>query len=224
MVIILFENGNTIYWGIEDDPCQRKQVVQEIQNGLRAIRFLSDSLHRHKTIPFWNHFNASGQPFMANMQSAVFYPISLISRICPHPYLVKALLKLFICQLGMFFFLRQLSINLAGALAGSLLFTFSGFNMVWLNHPHSNVSVLLPGLFCFWTRYLTTGKDLHFYMTAMVIMLQLLGGHPETAFQSGILIFFFTLFFPEHKDNLCLSPRYKPLLMLVSVYIIGLSL
>ncbi len=187
-------------------------------------KFTFDTLHQNGTIPFWNHNNACGQPFMANMISAVFYPISLVSSFFPHPYLVKAILKLIICQLGMFFFLRQLSINLAGTIAGSLLFTFSAFTMLWLNHPQSNVSILLPGLFCFWTKYLNTGKERYFFITAFFVMFQLLGGHPETAFQSGILIFFFTLFFPLIKNKSQNFPRYKSLLMLVSVYIIGLSL
>ncbi len=140
------------------------------------------------SVPLWNPYNGCGEPFLANGQSAVFYPFSVAARCLPHPFLCKALLKLVCCQLGMFFFLRQFSLSWFSCLAGGLLFTFSGFTMVWLNHPHTNVSVLMPILFCLWLHALRTRRAVSFCGAAAVIAAQLLGGHPVSVVQSGLLL------------------------------------
>jgi len=43
-ILIIFENGKTLFWGIEEDPDNREKVILDIQEGLRAIKYLSDSL------------------------------------------------------------------------------------------------------------------------------------------------------------------------------------
>jgi len=172
-------------------------------------------------IPHWNPYNSCGEPLLANGQSAVFYPLSFISRFFPHPFLCRVLLKLFCCQLGMYFFLRQLSLSFWSCLAGGFLFTFSGFNMVWLNHPHSNVSVLLPGLFCFWLLFLRRPEKRYLIFSGIIAACTLLGGHPETAFHEALLIGLFTLMFREQGYS---SHRIRLLFSILVVYVIGLAL
>lgn len=46
-ILILFEDGKTMVWGVEEDPAKRKLVIMDIQEGLRAIKFLSDSLKEY---------------------------------------------------------------------------------------------------------------------------------------------------------------------------------
>jgi len=43
-IMILFKNGKTQVWGIEEDSSQRDRAIKDIQEGLRAIKFLSTSL------------------------------------------------------------------------------------------------------------------------------------------------------------------------------------
>jgi hypothetical protein len=43
-ILIIFEDGKTQVWGKEDDPNEREFVIKDIQEGLRAIKFLSGSL------------------------------------------------------------------------------------------------------------------------------------------------------------------------------------
>ena len=43
-IVIMFENGKTLVWGVEEDIQERENVMRDIQDGLRAIRFLTDSL------------------------------------------------------------------------------------------------------------------------------------------------------------------------------------
>ncbi|MCW4051520.1 MAG: hypothetical protein NWE89_17505 [Candidatus Bathyarchaeota archaeon] len=39
-IFILFKNGTTQFWGFENDPDQQSLIIEDIQEGLRAIEFL----------------------------------------------------------------------------------------------------------------------------------------------------------------------------------------
>jgi hypothetical protein len=41
----MFENGKTIVWGVVEDLKEREKVMSDIQDGLRAIRFITESLN-----------------------------------------------------------------------------------------------------------------------------------------------------------------------------------
>ena len=51
-IMILYEDGKTMFWGVEEDPTKRELVMLDIQKGLKAIRFLSDSLKEFVEILF----------------------------------------------------------------------------------------------------------------------------------------------------------------------------
>ena len=41
------------------------------------LHFAADSL-RHGIVPLWNPYNSYGAPFMADIQTCVFYPLSIL--------------------------------------------------------------------------------------------------------------------------------------------------
>ena len=43
-IFILFEDGSVQYWGNEDDPNEREHIINDIQEGLRAIKYLYNML------------------------------------------------------------------------------------------------------------------------------------------------------------------------------------
>lgn len=43
-IVIHFENGTMHYWGVEDCEEERLHIVSDIQNGLRAIHYISNCL------------------------------------------------------------------------------------------------------------------------------------------------------------------------------------
>ena len=84
--------------------------------------------------PLWNPHNFSGEPLLANIQTAIFYPLTLLFFVFNFDtawslYIVSSPI---IALLGMFFFMRTLSLSKRAAIIASLSFAFSGHMLSWL--------------------------------------------------------------------------------------------
>ena len=134
--------------------------------------------------PLWNPYIFTGTPLWANTQSALFYPLNLFHYVLPPPlgFTVSSLLKLLMGCLLMHLFLRQLGLSHVVALFGGVGFGFCAFTVFWLNHPHTNVTPLIPLCFLV-TEWLVRKPGLGAMMwCALVAALTLYGGHVEIAF------------------------------------------
>jgi hypothetical protein len=92
---------------------------------------------RSGVIPLWNPYILCGTPFVANNQSAVFYPETwLFAWLKPElAFSWAAALYLFASGAFMFFFLRSLRLRRRAALLGSVAWTYNGFVVGWMCLP-----------------------------------------------------------------------------------------
>lgn len=98
--------------------------------------FASETI-RAGTIPLWNPYQFSGTPFVANSQSAVFYPPNLLFYLLPvaTAFNYAALLHLSICGWFAYLFLRRLKCGMAGALLAGVAYSYSSWQVSWLQLP-----------------------------------------------------------------------------------------
>jgi hypothetical protein len=138
---------------------------------------------RQGSLPFWNPYTYCGTPLLAEDQPAVFYPLNIISYPLPpaDAVLFTALLRLFVAGLSTYWFVRTIGLGPLAAVFSAVTFTFSGFMVVWLGHPHTNVAAWLPALFLTveWLCRRTSPRNVAW--VAFVVATQLTGGHAETA-------------------------------------------
>src|SRR4051812_44075308 len=97
-------------------------------------------------IPLWNPNAGLGQPFLANGQSAIFYPTILFHWLLPDTWswTISAALRLFAAGLGLYVLAGRYHLRGVPRLLAAVAFMLCGFNVVWLNHPQMNVMPLLP--------------------------------------------------------------------------------
>ena len=57
-----------------------------------------------------------------------------------------------------------------------------GFNILWLFHPHSSISVFLPCLLWLIEKWLKSASKNYFILLSIAIGIQFFGGHLETSF------------------------------------------
>ncbi len=135
------------------------------------------------SLPFWNPYIYCGSPLLAEDQPAVFYPLNILSYVLPpqDAVLFTALARLFVAALGAYWFTRTIGGGRFGALISAVTFAFSGFMIVWLGHPHTNVAAWLPALFLSLEWLYRRGSPRHIALVALVVAAQLTGGHAETA-------------------------------------------
>ncbi len=86
--------------------------------------YLRDSILKYGQLPLWNTMILSGQPFVADPLSGVWYPPNLLLLVLPSPFAFNVLLWLHIAWAGwgMKKFLRAQNLSLASSLFGAIAF------------------------------------------------------------------------------------------------------
>lgn len=162
-------------------------------------------LHGH--FPLWDPYLDCGKPNVGSIQGALLFPINLL--LMPlDPFYASgpaAFLKLFLAGLFTMLYLRLLGATDAAAFLSGLVFSLSGFMIVWLGHPQVNCALWLPLLLYFIEKSFPTlpGQPANVFSGAMLRAwsglavtygLMLLGGHPPTMIHITILAGVYFLF------------------------------
>lgn len=163
-------------------------------------------------IPFMNSQNALGSPFFANQINAVFYPLTLLYYVLPLSLslLFVHILKIFLMYLFSYLYFRSIGIAKHVSSIGGFLLAVSGFVLVWLLWPQTNVYVLFPLLLYITEKTIQAknSKSRWNILLAVVYFFAILGGHPETLFHIGILNGFYILFRYKNLKQTCISYGY----------------
>ncbi len=148
-----------------------------------------------KTIPLWNPYQGYGRPLAADMLSQPFFPLTagLSLILSPKTYSWYVLLRLFIAGLCAYLYLRLFVSNVA-ALAGGITSMLAGYYVLYITMFHLSVETLIPaGLFS--AEYLVRRPTFKTSMWfAVVIVLVLLGGMPESSLVLLTFVYCYLLF------------------------------
>jgi hypothetical protein len=160
---------------------------------LRA--YLGEAL-RQGRLPLWNPYLFAGSPFLANPQTAIFYPGSWLFAFIdtPHAYALNFLAHIALAAVAMYAFARlSLGLGRLASMLGGAAFAFSGFMNGQAGHINQfSVAAWLPAVALFLDlslRWLRTWT-----LAALVagLTLQILAGHPQEVYMSvavlGVLV------------------------------------
>lgn len=123
-------------------------ILDAIQQFYPWRQYAGHSL-RSGTIPLWNPYELCGTPFVANNQSAVFYPETWLHALMPTWRALgwATALHFFMSGSLMYWFLRVLRLQQPAALLGAIAFMFNGFFVGWLCFPSfRSVPAWVPGM------------------------------------------------------------------------------
>lgn len=137
---------------------------------------------RHGIIPLWNPYQFCGTPFVANSQSAVFYPLNVIFYVFDpaRAFAISAFAHLFLGGLFMYMFLRAIGVRRFGSTFGGLTFAFCGFFAAWIHLPTvMNTAVWLPLALFFIARYFSTYRAGSILGLGFAVGTAALAGHPQ---------------------------------------------
>jgi hypothetical protein len=129
----------------------------------------------------WNSLAGPGTPLGSVPNAGLLSPLSVPS-IVLSPWLSPAYLKLLeiiVGVLGMYLFLRQLSLVRPAALLGGLLFVSSGFLVTWTNYPQSRTATFIPWVFWAVERFVRRHTLISAIPIALAVAAMLLGGFPS---------------------------------------------
>lgn len=145
-------------------------------------------------IPFWNPNSFSGNPHLANFQTAVFSPFNVFFFMFPFldGWSIVILLQPLLAGIFMLFLLRGFKASSSAALVGAVSFMFCGFITVWMAYGTlSMVAAFLP--LCIYAIERGFKKPTFFPLFLIVISLSIVffSGH----FQIGLYVLLYSIAF-----------------------------
>lgn len=173
--------------------------------------FVSAEFHQG-TIPLWNRFAWCGAPFLANMQSAVLYPVDRLFDLVLSPGHAQSLGLVFHLWLGgmlLFALCRHLGANRTGALVAAIGYSLDGFHAIHLlggNLLTVTSSIFLPGHLlvasCLIQR-VSRSQPTGWVPCCGVLLwsLQILSGHAQMTFYNGVFTLVFLTFGLIFRDT-----------------------
>jgi len=131
--------GHIIYTG----------VIQDVTNlyGFFCWDLFSAGELAAGRVPLWNPYNAFGVPHLANMQSALFYPLNWLKFILGFWQVIDWLLMLRMWLAGMFAWLfvrRAFRVGTLPALVSGVSYMLCGYLTRYVYMSHLNVEILIP--------------------------------------------------------------------------------
>ena len=145
-------------------------------------------------MPWVNTFAGEGGPLWANPQTALFSPFTWPRLFFGFKgWALAAWLKLALAGFAACFLALELGVARREALVSGLVYAGSGFMVVWLLFPLSNVAVFLPLLLAASLRLMARPSRGAAALVFLAAALVSAGGHPETLFLGVSAIFLFLL-------------------------------
>ena len=143
--------------------------------------FLAESL-RGGSIPYWCSNYFCGSPFMSDLQSGVFYPLSLVFFFFPFPWSLNIFIVLhfFLGFCFFYLFIKGIGLSRKAALITGISYCYGGYTIASIN-TLNNLSTLiwLPAIL--WAYQKATEKAYRpgYFFTILFLCMAVLGGEPQ---------------------------------------------
>ncbi len=148
---------------------------------LYAVRTL-----RGGEIPLWNPYAFCGTPFVANLQSAIFYPLNLIFFLTAvgRGFGFSALIHLCLAGTFTYLLLRHWKLQRPAALLGAVTFMFNGYFIAWMEFPSISLwtGTWLPLILLLFDKSIVQRNTRWAIAAGAIVGVQFLGGHLNTSF------------------------------------------
>lgn len=175
-------------------------IARDIYMFYNPKHFFSAETIKQGVLPLWNPYLAGGVPFQANVQSCVFYPLSMIFYFLPFQlgYKFFIISHYFLGSLFMYLLMREWRATVYASLVASMVFSYGGYLVSILDNVCFLTSAIwLPVILLFHHRALKTGAYFYSGITAVGIALQIFAGDLSFYVLTTVIsLFLYTLFWP----------------------------
>jgi len=156
--------------------------------------FLHDRLLQGE-FPLWNPMLLMGTPYLANLQSGVLYPPSVLLLLpLPLGFNMFLLAHYVIALSGTWMWLRTQGLAGIPAATGAAVFTLGGYLVSLLNLTnHLQAAAWAPWVLFCWTRFSTSRRASDFLWLVLALSLEFLGGSPENLLLTLVAVAVWTL-------------------------------
>ncbi|QQG43404.1 MAG: YfhO family protein [Candidatus Daviesbacteria bacterium] len=165
-------------------------------------RALGIEIFKSGHLPLWDDTILLGVPLLANFQSALLNPFNILFFIFPHPIAwgLEVIIQPLLVFIAMFLFLKTIKLSTQASTVASLLYSFSGFVLVWLEYNSLIYTLIYVPLIFLLLELVSTKPQLKLALIlGIVICLQIFSGYPLITIYT--LIFGLIYFFWQYGQN-----------------------
>lgn len=184
------------------NKAQGPDVIYEIY----PWRFFSIDQLKQLNVPFWNPYNFSGNPQMANFQTAVFYPLNIIYFIFPFnvSWTLLIMIQPFLAGLFMYIFLKKgIGLKDFSSLIGAISFAFCSYMTVWIEYGNIGNTILWLPLVLYLTKsYITTKNIKTLLGLVLSLSIAILAGYIQGVFYIYVLSLIYYIFLSLQKKEI----------------------
>lgn len=171
------------------NKAQGPDVITEIY----PWRYFSIDQLKQGEIPFWNPHNFSGNPQIANFQTALFYPFNILYLILPFnlSWTLIIMLQPFLAGIFMYLFLKKgIGLKDFASFIGAVSFAFSSYMSVWIQYGNIGSTLLwLPLILLLTKNFVRKITALNFLILSLSLCMSFLAGYIQGVFYIYILSF-----------------------------------
>ncbi len=212
LVIIMFALGVLLFF-------QRFLLSQESLYGgdftlyfFPLKKFIHDHLLETGSLPFWNIYQFSGTPLIANIQASLFYPLGFLYYLLTpeRAYVYSTIMHVMLGGIFMYGFMRALPVSPSASFVSAVVFSFNGFFMGHLYAGHLTFVqnyIWIPFVFYLVLKFSREKRLVYAVCGGLLLGVQILGGFPQiafyTIFSSCLYLLFSSAIFLRrgaHKD------------------------
>lgn len=204
------------FWG----PVKNGAMPDIISQIYPWKHFTIESL-KNGQIPLWNPYNFSGNPHLANFQTAVLSPFNLLYFVLPFldAWSVIILLQPLLSFLFTYLLLREFGVTREGSILGATTFMFCGFMVVWMAYGTLSMAItFLPLALIAVERLYKKISAPTCILLSVSIAVSLFSGH----FQTSLYLLLFVFLYILYKSFI--TKKWKDSFIICLYYIFGILL
>lgn len=180
------------YWG----PV-KNGAMPDITDQIIPWRHFTVEQLKKLEIPLWNPYSFSGNPHLANFQSAALSPFNIIFLILPFAdaWSINVLLQPLLAGIFTLLLMKQFRSSNNAAIISSVTFMFCGFITTWMAYGTLSMAIaFLPVSLYAVEKFFEKKSFLLLLIFSITIPVSFFSGHFQTSLYFALFIFCFILF------------------------------
>lgn len=179
----------------------KNNAMPDIVGQIYPWRYFSVNMWNLGQVPSWNPYSFSGNPHLANYQSAAFSPFNILFFLLVNKlnilsfidvWSISVLIQPFLAGFFMYLLMKEFKVSSIGSLISSFTFMFCGFIVVWMAYGTLSMSIaFLPLSILALERSFKKINTLWLLILILSFPLSFFSGH----FQTSLYFLIFTLMF-----------------------------
>ena len=178
---------------------------RDIHRWFYPMKYFLATSFKSGELPFWCSNYFCGAPFMSDIQSGVFYPLSVIFLIFPFPWSfnIYVVIHFFLGFCFFYLFITGLGLSRTSALLTSISFCYGGYTFATINTLNNLSTVIwLPAILWSFNRAAMTRQKSGYFLTVLFLSMAILGGEPQLfILLAGALFLFAITSAPENNSG-----------------------